>query len=68
MCKSFECTYRELLEVCARLIENEPSGISTRDLIVRLEKISDGIIHVGMTNNIELLDICWNREAQEINK
>ena len=68
MCKSFECTFRELLLVCSQLIENKPSGISDGDLIVRLEKTSDGTIHVGMTNNIELLDTCWNREAQENNK
>ena len=68
MCKSFECTFRELLLVCSQLIENKPSGMSDGDLIVRLEKTSDGTIHVGMTNNAELLDTCWNREAQENNK
>lgn len=68
MCKFFECTYWDLLEVCSRLIEYEPSGICPRDLIVRLEKTSDGTLHVGVTNNAELLDTCWNREAQENNK
>ena len=68
MCKFFECTYRDLLAVCSHLIENEPSGICPGDLIVRLEKTSDGAIRVGVTNDIELLDVHWNREAQEINK
>lgn len=71
MCKSFECTFRELLVVCSQLIENKPSGISDGDLIVKLEKTSDGAILVGLTNNTDLLDTRWNvlaSEAQENNK
>ena len=68
MCKSFECTFRELLVVCSHLIENEPSVISAGDLIVRLKKASDGAIYVGVANNTELLDTYWNREVQENNK
>lgn len=71
MCKSFECTFRELLFVCSQLIENKPSGISDGNLIVRLEKTSGNEIRVGLTNNPELLDTHWNAlapEAQENNK
>lgn len=71
MCKSFECTFRELLLVCSQLIENKPSGISDGDLIVRLENTSDKRISVVLTNVPELLDTFRNGlspEAQENNK
>ena len=71
MCKTFECTLQELLVVCSQLIENKPSGISDGNLIVRLEKTSDGAILVGLTNDPDLLDARWNalaQEAQENNK
>lgn len=57
MSKTFECAFQELLVVCSQLIENKPSGISDGDLIVRLEKTSDGAILVGLTNNTELLTL-----------